>query len=129
VEKLHHPGYSNSTSLARGQIASLNVAWHYNWEAYCNLTTPPFTPMVKKAQRLLEENAIGKIMNQLPQTQAKHLLGFNEPDYATQANHQPLAEGLHDQGQEQGPARGLHDDALLRVAERGRLPGQGQKAA
>lgn len=79
-------GYSNSTSVARGQIDSLNVAWHYNWEAYCNLTTPPFTPMVKNAQRLLEGDAIGKIMSQLPQTQAKHLLGFNEPDYATQAN-------------------------------------------
>lgn len=79
-------GYSNSTELARAQVKSLNVAWHYNWEAYCNLTTPPWTPMVKNAKRLLEEDAIGKIMRGLPQTQAKHLLGFNEPDYATQAN-------------------------------------------
>jgi Glycosyl hydrolase catalytic core len=79
-------GYSNSTALARTQIKSLNVAWHYNWEPYCNLTTPAFTPMVKNAKRLLEDNAIGKIMSQLPQTRAKNLLGFNEPDYASQAN-------------------------------------------
>jgi Glycosyl hydrolase catalytic core len=79
-------GYANSTSVQRGQIASLNVAWHYNWEPYCNLTTPPWTPMVKNAKRLLEEDALGKIMSALPQTQAKHLLGFNEPDYASQAN-------------------------------------------
>lgn len=79
-------GYSNSTDLARAQIKGLNVAWHYNWEPYCNLTTPPWTPMVKNAKRMLEEDAIGKIMRGLPQTQAKHLLGFNEPDYASQAN-------------------------------------------
>lgn len=79
-------GYSNSTTAARGQISSLNVAWHYNWEPSTSLTTPPFTPMVKNAKRLLEQNAIGKLTTQLPQTRAKNLLGFNEPDYATQAN-------------------------------------------
>ena len=78
-------GYSNSTDLARYQIKMLNVAWHYNWEPYCNLTTPPWTPMVKNAKRL-EEGAIAKIMSGLPQTQAKHLLGFNEPDHTAQAN-------------------------------------------
>jgi hypothetical protein len=42
--------------------------------------------MVKNAKRLLEGDAIVKIMSQLPQTQAKHLLGFNEPDHVAQAN-------------------------------------------
>ena len=47
---------------------------------------PALDPDGQERQALLEEDAIGKIMRGLPQTQAKHLLGFNEPDYATQAN-------------------------------------------
>lgn len=79
-------GFSNSTPTTRGQISSLNVAWHYNWESSTSLTTPSFTPMVKSPSRLLESNAIGKMTAQLPQTRAKNLLGFNEPDHVQQAN-------------------------------------------
>lgn len=78
--------YTNSTVSGRAKIASLNLAWHYNWEAPTDLTTPSFTPMVKSAQRLLERDAIGKVMSQLPQTRTKNLLGFNEPDHRMQAN-------------------------------------------
>lgn len=42
--------------------------------------------MVFSAKALLQSNAIGDVMSQLPQTRAYNLLGFNEPDHPEQAN-------------------------------------------
>ena len=42
--------------------------------------------MVWSANALLQRNAIGDVISQLPVTRTKHLLGFNEPDHPGQAN-------------------------------------------
>lgn len=79
--------HAGTTSLALKQITNLNVDWYYSWGSkYTVTTTPGFVPMIRNAKTLLEQNAIGNVMGQLPQTRAKNLLGFNEPDLASQAN-------------------------------------------
>jgi len=42
--------------------------------------------MVWSGKALVQNNSIRDVMRQLPVTRTKNLLGFNEPDYATQAN-------------------------------------------
>ncbi len=49
--------------------------------------------MVFSANALLQRNAIGEVMSQLPATQTRHLLGFNEPDHPGQSN-MPVAEAI-----------------------------------
>lgn len=80
-------GHGGKDALALRQIKSLNLDWYYTWMSrYYVTTNPSFVPMIKDARRLLEEDAIGRVMGQLEQTKTKHLLGFNEPDYRSQAN-------------------------------------------
>ncbi|WP_246262761.1 glycosyl hydrolase, partial [Arthrobacter mobilis] len=86
VPALKGIGFPDREPLQRTQIKNLKVAWHYNWGANTHLTAPPFIPMVRDPIRLLERDAIGKVTAQLPQTGARHLLGFNEPDHRAQAN-------------------------------------------
>ncbi|MET4136184.1 glycosyl hydrolase [Pseudarthrobacter sp. PvP090] len=69
------------------QIQSLQADWYYSWAAAYTVTTRPgFVPMVFSARALFELDAIGDVMRQLPETQTRHLLGFNEPDHAGQSN-------------------------------------------
>ena len=80
-------GHGGKDPLALRQIKSLNLDWYYTWSArYYVTTSPAFVPMIKDARRLLEQDAIGWVTRQLPATRTKHLLGFNEPDFKTQAN-------------------------------------------
>ncbi|NKX55401.1 glycosyl hydrolase [Arthrobacter mobilis] len=80
-------GHGGKDALALKQIRNLKVDWYYTWGASYTVTTnPPFIPMVKDAKRLLERDAIGYVMRELPETKTRHLLGFNEPDHRAQAN-------------------------------------------
>ncbi|MHA7219788.1 glycosyl hydrolase [Arthrobacter sp. MDT1-48-3] len=83
-------GNGGKDALALQQINSLKLDWYYTWQAqyYVN-ANPPFVPMIKDASKLSERDAIGWITRQLPVTKTKHLLGFNEPDHASQANMTP----------------------------------------
>lgn len=79
--------HGGDDALALRQIQSLQADWYYSWAAAYTVTTRPgFVPMVFSARALLELNAIGDVMRQLPETQTRHLLGFNEPDHAGQSN-------------------------------------------
>jgi hypothetical protein len=49
--------------------------------------------MVFSARALLELNALGDVMRQLPETRTRHLLGFNEPDHPYQSN-MPVDEAI-----------------------------------
>ena len=74
-------------ALALQQLQSLKADWYYSWaSAYTITTSPGFVPMVFSANALLQRNAIGEVMSQLPVTKTKHLLGFNEPDHPGQSN-------------------------------------------
>jgi hypothetical protein len=42
--------------------------------------------MIFSANALLQANAVGDVMRQLPETRAYNLLGFNEPDHPHQSN-------------------------------------------
>jgi hypothetical protein len=80
-------GCAGKDALALQQIQSLRLQWHYTWQArYYVTTNPSFVPMIKDASKLLEQDAIGWVQRQLPETKTKHLLGFNEPDHQSQAN-------------------------------------------
>ena len=80
-------GHGGKDALALQQIKSLNLDWHYTWGSHPNVTTtPPFVPMIKSAKTMLEQDALGYVTRQLAETKTKHLLGFNEPDVAAQAN-------------------------------------------
>ncbi|MDQ0822747.1 hypothetical protein QFZ79_000486 [Arthrobacter sp. V4I6] len=79
--------HGGDDASALRQIQSLKADWYYSWaSAYTVTTSPGFVPMVFSARALLELNAIGDVMRQLPETRARHLLGFNEPDHPNQSN-------------------------------------------
>jgi Glycosyl hydrolase catalytic core len=79
--------HGGKTALALKQIKSLNVDWYYSWGSTYTVTTRPgFVPMVRNAKTLLEQNAVGYVTSQIPETRARNLLGFNEPDHRAQAN-------------------------------------------
>lgn len=74
-------------ALALKQLQSLKAGWYYSWaSAYTIATSPEFVPMVYSARTLLEQDAIGNVMRQLPETKTGHLLGFNEPDHPGQSD-------------------------------------------
>lgn len=86
--------HGGDNALALRQIQSLNADWYYSWAAAYTVTTRPgFVPMVFSARALLELNAVGDVMRQLPETQTRHLLGFNEPDHPGQSN-MPVDEAI-----------------------------------
>jgi hypothetical protein len=79
--------HGGDNALALRQVQSLNASWYYSWaSAYTITTNPGFVPMVFSAKALLQSNAIGDVMRQLPQTRTYNLLGFNEPDHPAQSN-------------------------------------------
>lgn len=81
-------GASNggSDALSFQQIKGLNADWYYTWQSTRTYTGKPFVPMIKDARRLLENDALGYVNRELPQTKTSNLLGFNEPDHPLQAN-------------------------------------------
>jgi hypothetical protein len=74
-------------ALALHQIQALNASWYYSWgSTYTVTTNPGFVPMVWSGKALIKNNSVGDVIRQLPVTRTKNLLGFNEPDYSSQAN-------------------------------------------
>lgn len=79
--------HGGDNALALRQVRSLNAGWYYSWaSAYTITTSPGFVPMVFSARALLQLNAIGDVMRQLPETRTYNLLGFNEPDHPGQSS-------------------------------------------
>lgn len=79
--------HGGDDALALKQLRSLKADWYYSWAAkYTIATSPAFVPMIWSANTLLQRNAIGDVMSQLPETKTKHLLSFNEPDHPGQAS-------------------------------------------
>jgi len=75
-----------------GNAATANASWYYDWNNNSHsgsipagLTVPEFVPMIWGVSNMTDQN-----INALKAGQAngtyKHLLGFNEPDMAGQAN-------------------------------------------
>lgn len=86
--------HGGDDALALRQIQNLKASWYYSWaSAYTVATNPAFVPMVFSARTLLELDAIGDVIRQLPQTQTKNLLGFNEPDHPNQSD-MPVDEAI-----------------------------------
>lgn len=78
-------GYgSSSGDGALGRLTSLNTQWNYSWSAKYQLTPTNYIPMIRDTDYI--DKDIANIKLQLPLTKAKNLLGFNEPDLASQAN-------------------------------------------
>lgn len=75
------------TSNDARKLASLEVDWFYTWGSVPNLATPvnDFTPMIWGRNGATAEN-IKAIDAKYPQYSNTYLLGFNEPDLASQAN-------------------------------------------
>lgn len=80
-------GHGGKDALALRQIQGLNLDWYYAWRSRSTVTyNPGFVPMVRDAKTLLKENAIRYVREELSKTKTTHLLGFNEPDLAGQAD-------------------------------------------
>lgn len=78
-------GYVGSnTALDLKKLASLKLQWYYGWGAKYPTIPTNFIPMIRDNRKL--DRDIRDFKLQLPETKAKILLGFNEPDYAAQAN-------------------------------------------
>jgi hypothetical protein len=67
-----------------GRLLSLNTQWNYGWAGKYPLTPINYVPMVRDTD-YFEKNLLN-IKNQLSITKSENLLGFNEPDLASQAN-------------------------------------------
>ena len=79
-------GYNVKDSLTLAQFNNLNLDWYYAWNAAPNKgPANNFIPMIWSDGTNMDAN-IKKVMDQLSLTGTKHLLGFNEPDFAEQAN-------------------------------------------
>jgi hypothetical protein len=77
-------GYGFEGVRADRQRAALNLNWHYGWSPDYPGNPKGFVPMIWGAGSV--EKGLAIIRNEMPKTQATHLLGFNEPDLAGQAN-------------------------------------------
>lgn len=78
-------GYGSSSGAgALGRLNSLNLQWNYGWSAKYPLTPTNFIPMIRDNDYV--DKDILNIKAQLGLTKTKNLLGFNEPDLASQAN-------------------------------------------
>lgn len=80
-------GYGLEGRTADKQRASLNLDWGYGWSADCPGTgfgsPEQFVPMIFSKKDIAKR--LATVKKELPATQATHLLGFNEPDLAGQA--------------------------------------------
>lgn len=72
------------TSTDVKKLSSLKLDWYYNWGASYRPSPTNFVPMIRDNRKL--DRDIRDFTAQLGETKAKVLLGFNEPDYAAQAN-------------------------------------------
>jgi hypothetical protein len=73
-------------------IASANASWYYNWRyspnsgsAPAGTAAPEYVPMLSKAADVTDQNVAALTAGKNNGTY-KYLLGFNEPDLASQAN-------------------------------------------
>ncbi|MEI7784148.1 MAG: glycosyl hydrolase [Betaproteobacteria bacterium] len=72
-------GLAESTGLGMRELTALKVDWYYNWGASSSLPAASiFVPMAFSPKRVAD----------LP-SQARYVLGFNEPDNAQQSNVTP----------------------------------------
>lgn len=92
------PGYaSKGVGMPRfngfdfDELDSLDLDWFYNWGASYPSLQPAsrqaaeYVPMIW-GRGSLERKAIAQVRSEVQWTGAKHLLGFNEPDYDAQAD-------------------------------------------
>lgn len=78
-------GYAGgNTALDLKKLSSLKLQWYYGWGAKYPTIPNNFIPMIRDNRKL--DRDIRDFKLQLPETKAKHLLGFNEPDHEGQAN-------------------------------------------
>lgn len=78
-------GYAGAnTALDLKKLKSLNLDWYYAWGAKYPTIPTNFIPMIRDNRKI--DRDIRDFKLQLPETKAKVLLGFNEPDHAGQAN-------------------------------------------
>ncbi len=75
-----------------GTIASANASWYYNWRYSPNsgsvpagTTAPEYVPMLSNAGAVTDQN-IATLTAAKDKGTYKYLLGFNEPDLASQSN-------------------------------------------
>jgi hypothetical protein len=75
-----------------GTIATAQASWYYNWRYSPNsgsvppgTTAPEYVPMLSKAADVTDQNVAALTTGKNNGTY-KYLLGFNEPDLASQAN-------------------------------------------
>lgn len=69
------------------ELSALQLGWYYNWRPFPKIAPAPgveFVPMFWNAGDLSSEN-----LALVQQSQATHVLGFNEPDMDGQANMTP----------------------------------------
>lgn len=77
-------GYGTADAAALSRLRSLRVQWNYNWSPKAQLQTTNFIPMIRDPKRL--DSYFATLKAQQSITKTTHLLGFNEPDLASQAN-------------------------------------------
>lgn len=73
-----------STLTSPAELRRLNLGWYYNWRPTRKIVAVPgveFVPMFWGATDVTPENLAA-----VAQSEATHVLGFNEPDMAGQAN-------------------------------------------
>ncbi len=75
-----------------GTVAAANAGWYYNWRSSPNsgsapagTVAPEYVPMLAKAADVTDQN-IATLTAGKNSGAYKYLLGFNEPDLASQAN-------------------------------------------
>jgi hypothetical protein len=75
-----------------GNVAAANASWYYNWRYSPNsgsvpagTAAPEYVPMLSKAADVTDQNVAALTAGRNNGTY-KYLLGFNEPDLASQAN-------------------------------------------
>lgn len=68
-------------------LESLDVNWFYTWGATYPAARPAaeFVPMIW-GRESLRQNAVDEVLSELSLTNARELLGFNEPDHEGQAD-------------------------------------------
>jgi hypothetical protein len=83
-------GLSLTKKYRLKQLNLLDVNWFYTWGATYPAARPAadFVPMIW-GRESLRQNSVEEILSELSLTNAKELLGFNEPDHEGQADMSP----------------------------------------